>query len=409
MIEAPLAKDEAERLKALFEYHVLDTETEDAYDELTELAARIMDVPIALVSLIDETRQWFKSHHGLDADHTPRKVAFCSHAILQEDAFVVSDATKDERFVDNPLVTGEPRVIFYAGIPLKTNAGHNLGTLCAIDNKPRQVSEEQIASLKIVAKQVMTQLELRKNIRAKDELFEAQSKLIDRVNQQNDELADFSYQASHDLKAPILSIRGLADFIKLDLGNGNTDEAAKNAERIAKQTHNLEHLINDTLSLSKSGLLIAQEDKFDLSEMLDEVFERHQALADSSNVELSKHVSETIILACQKVRYEQILDNLVSNAIKYYDENKTKHHVNVSLSKDINELKIRVEDNGIGIPQDKQQEIFKAFRRLDPSKSFGSGLGLAILKKHLLHLDGKISVESSEEGSCFEVVIPLSN
>ena len=135
-MNAPLPTNEAERLAALKEYHVLDSETEQSYDDITALAAHICEAPIAMVSLVDETRQWFKSRVGLEQQQTPREVAFCAHAILQSKPFIVRDATKDRRFADSALVTGEPHIRFYAGIPLTNPEGLALGTLCVIDQQP---------------------------------------------------------------------------------------------------------------------------------------------------------------------------------------------------------------------------------------------------------------------------------
>jgi GAF domain-containing protein len=158
---APVPPNEAERLAALREYHVLDSEAEQAYDDITVLAAYICDVPVAMISLVDESRQWFKSKLGVKRRETPRDVAFCAHAILQSEPLIVRDALKDGRFAKSELVKRAPRIRFYAGFPLTTAEGLALGTLCAIDRKPRQLSPAQQTAMKGLARQVMALLELR--------------------------------------------------------------------------------------------------------------------------------------------------------------------------------------------------------------------------------------------------------
>ncbi len=163
-MKAPLPNNEAARLETLYQYQILDTKAESGFDEIVRLAAYICGTPIALISLVDTDRQWFKSKLGIEATQTPREEAFCSYAILETDILIVNDALADERFSTSPLVTSEPHIRFYAGVPLITPGGHALGALCAIDRVPRELSPVQVSALQALGHQVMTQLELRHQV-----------------------------------------------------------------------------------------------------------------------------------------------------------------------------------------------------------------------------------------------------
>jgi GAF domain-containing protein len=158
--------NEAARLEVLHQFEVLDTDPEQTFDDITRLAAYICHTPIAIITLIDAHRQWFKSRVGLSLDETARDVSFCAHAIKQPGPMIVRDALDDTRFKDNPLVLSEPYIRFYAGSPLTTVEGFSLGTLCVIDRYPREITPEQVAALHVLSQQVMTQLELRRTIRS---------------------------------------------------------------------------------------------------------------------------------------------------------------------------------------------------------------------------------------------------
>jgi GAF domain-containing protein len=159
-----LSKDDAARVSALQKYAILDSEPEQAFDDLTLLASYVCKTPIALISLIDEDRQWFKSRVGISATETSRDIAFCSTAIQQPDVLVVPDTLQDERFRTNPLVVSDPNIRFYAGAPLINEDGYALGTLCVVDRTPRNLAPEQEAALKALSRLVLMQLEFRRNL-----------------------------------------------------------------------------------------------------------------------------------------------------------------------------------------------------------------------------------------------------
>lgn len=162
MKQAIASNQEAARLEALRQYNILDTPSEQAYDDFTLLASSICQVPIALISLVDAERQWFKSKIGLDVHQTARDIAFCGHIILSDRTLIIKDTSLDGRFYDNPLVTSAPHIRFYAGAPLITPAGYIIGSLCVIDRQPRDLSDAQKIALEALARQVVTQLELRR-------------------------------------------------------------------------------------------------------------------------------------------------------------------------------------------------------------------------------------------------------
>lgn len=173
MRAAALPADETTRIRVLRDYEILDTEPEREFDDLTLLASQICGTPKALISLVDEDRQWFKSRVGVSVRETPREVAFCAHAILDSQILIVPDAKNDERFADNPLVTREPGLRFYAGAPLITPEGHALGTLCVMDGVPGDLNPAQANALRALARQVVAQLELRRRLKREREDSEA--------------------------------------------------------------------------------------------------------------------------------------------------------------------------------------------------------------------------------------------
>ena len=397
---AKLPHNEKARLKLLHDLNILDTELDRMYDELTELAAKICETPISLISLVDENRQWFKSRHGLDATETPRDYAFCAHAILGDDLFVVPDSSKDERFSDNPLVTGEPRVHFYAGYPLEVSNNLKVGTLCVIDHKPRNLTEEQRQALKVLGNQVKMQLKLRKSL---DDLRKAEQQ----ASEANLLKSSFLANMSHEIRTPMHAVLGYAEMLKE--GNLNSEQKEQ-VENIEIAGRNMMDILNDILDFSKieSGMMDVEITGFDLRQLIDELNSLFSISAKKKGIRLKFLVDTQLkYIESDSTRLKQILSNLISNAIKFTSIGS----VSVSVELEANKINFTVSDTGDGIAKDRQDRIFDSFTQAESSttrKYGGTGLGLTISKQLTELLDGEISVESElGKGAQFKFTIPF--
>ncbi|WP_252734300.1 sensor histidine kinase [Arenibacter algicola] len=375
-------------------YSILDTLPESDYDNITKIAAEICGTPISLISLIDDKRQWFKSHYGLDASETPKEYAFCGHAInTPNDVFIVQDARKDERFHDNPLVTGDPHVIFYAGVPLVSAAGLPLGTLCVIDNKPNLLSQSQIGSLSALSNQVINLLELRKN---KQQL----ERTIMELEEKNEDLERFAQVAAHDLKTPLINISSLAQLFREQYKGILDADGLEMLEMIIGSSGNLIGLIDGLLQYSKSESLLREgKSNIDLQRLKTDL----EGLFNYDHQLKLVLKSDLTHIKVHKTALHQILINLITNAIKYHDKEIVE--IELGISESDTHFLFYVKDNGPGIAKIHQDKIFNIFEKLAAKDKFGvrgNGIGLATVKKIVEKLDGAISVESAlGEGAKF--------
>ncbi|MEP6390343.1 MAG: ATP-binding protein [Halioglobus sp.] len=387
---------EHSRLEALKKYKVLDTLPEDIYDDLVFIASHIFSVPIALVSFVDDDRQWFKSKIGLDVMETPREISFCGHAILQDDLFIVEDTLIDERFQDNPLVTRDPNIRFYAGAPIKTKSGENMGTICIIDRVPRKLTAAEKKCLLGLSRQVMSHMELRL---AKHEAVSS-----------NQAKSLFLANMSHEIRTPMNAISSCTDLL-LDSVEDPNQLQLLNLMRDAGSS--LMSLINDVLDFTKIEFESVEiyEDIFNLHSLANDVVDILRARAKNSesviNIEIDSSVPEWIVSDAKRLR--QILFNLIGNAIKF-----CSHSVNVSLSVDRTgheALHCKVEDDGEGISLEDQERIFDRFAQAANNTTdthAGTGLGLAICQSLCTAMKGRIWVASAPgEGAAFSIRIPI--
>lgn len=390
-----LPKNETHRLDALNSYEILDTLPEKEYDEITALASMICNTPMSLISLIDKDRQWFKSHHGLDTRETPREFAFCAHAIIQKDkTFVVNDARKDSRFHDNPLVTGDPNLVFYAGIPLINPDGQPLGTLCVLDVQPKQLTPEQENALEILANQLMKLLELRKTTII---LHQSNRKL----SAKNKNLEKFVSVAAHDIKAPMNNVLALSDMLFEDYSSTMDPEAKTLVEHIHTSVLQSTQLIDGILSYSKNpNSILEHKESVHIKSLLSAI---EELLVTKENIDMSIEVDDNLHAFINKTALHQIFSNLISNSIKYNHRDRVK--IRIQVTEDDSELKISVQDNGPGIDPKDKKRIFKLFsttKNRDKNGFHGTGIGLATVKNLVQSLGGKISVISKKnEGANF--------
>lgn len=376
---------EPERLKELKSYSILDTLPESDFDDLTTIAAEICGTPISLISLLDDKRQWFKSHHGLDAIETPKEYSFCGHVINQDDLFVVSDARLDERFHDNPLVTGYPYVVFYAGVPLVGDNNLPLGTLCIIDHNPRSLDQSEIKSLKALSNQIMNLFKLRRN----KQLLE---KAYAELEEKNQELEQFAFIAAHDLKSPLIGILGMAKLFFEDYGSKIDAEGHKMLELILSSAERLKELIDGLLEYSRSESLLKEEkSRIDLKSLINDMIGLF-TFYNELEINLNSSINE---IFANKTAIDQILINLITNSIKYSDKDKVK--IEIEITEDETSYMFSVQDNGPGIALNHQEKIFEIFRIIAGKDKFGktgNGIGLATVKKIIEKLGGNIMVES---------------
>ncbi len=403
---APLPASEAERLAALRSYAVLDTPPEQSFDELTEFASALCETPIALISLVDSERQWFKSRVGLDAPETPRDIAFCTHAILQRQVFEVDDAARDPRFADNPLVVGDPNIRFYAGAPLIDPGGHALGTLCVIDRVPRHLTEVQRKGLQVLGRAVIQQIELRHWVRELSrfglELAGARDQALAGTRAKDIFLAG----VSHELRTPLNSMLGLSELMLERPGLDPEHNA--DLRTLQQSSRHMLDLVEDLLGYAQLELDRPQlrVREFDLVGLLLEVESavRPQLRGRPIDFQLVRPAAAPIRSDSTRVR--QIAYNLVANALKFTRSGA----IVIALEPAGDDWLLHVRDTGIGIAADKLPLLFTDFSQVHGDGEYGgSGLGLAISRRYARLLGGDITAASAPgEGSTFTVRLPRS-
>jgi len=457
-MKAPLPPNEPARLDALHRYEIMDTAPEQEFDDITLLASHICDAPIALISLVDENRQWFKSKVGVSESETPRDIAFCAHGILETDVFVVKDAQADQRFSANPLVTGNPKIRFYAGSPLVTPDGHAVGMLCVNDRVPRELSPAQKAALQALGRQVVAQLELQRNLKELRETIAQRERAEAELKNTHKQLLDVSRQAGraevatsvlHNVGNVLNSVNVSSSLIADKIKNSKVTNLTKAAGLLQAHENDLagffsgnpkgkqlpgyladlashltqeqEDILREAGSLASNIMhikeIVAMQQSYaraagimeslPVVDLVEDALQMNAAMMERHGVKVVRDFAEVPLILTEKHKVLQILVNLISNA-KYAcgDSGRNDKQVTLRVANGNERIKVSVIDNGIGIPAENLTRIFNhGFTTRKEGHGFGLHSGALAAKE----LGGSLAAFSDGpgRGATFTLELPI--
>ncbi len=394
----PVPQTEAKRLATLRQYRIMDTARDPRFDRLATLAAELLDVPMAAISLLDDERVWFKARHGITLTGGSRCHAFCSHTLQRDTLLVIEDAAADPEFADNPLVRNAPHIRFYAGMPLKAANGQNLGALCVLDHQPRQLDAKARKLLHDLALLASDEIELHKQQLDARRHAEARARA-----EQTEQL--LLHSINHEFRTPLNAVIGFAELLGDNIF-GPTNPTQRDYLQVIRRSGGdiLRLLVGVTdMADTMRGEAEPAYSDIEASEMLRDVVEQHRPLAQQHQIEIGFQGCERRCpLRLDKGWLTQALGNLIRNAIVY---NRPQGAVEVGCEHETDGMvTLYVADTGLGIPARRRGDVFQMFNRLGRENSDirGSGLGLALSKKLVETMGGSIGFESIEgQGSRF--------
>lgn len=401
-LENMIPDNEAARVEALKKYNLDPNIQEEEFTALTRIATRICNMPMSLINLVDSEVLWSKAGFGMDLQDIPRDESVCQFTILDDKPLEIEDLTSNPRFKDKAYVIDNPHLRYYAGVPLQTREGFNIGALCVYDNQVNKLRQWQLECLEILADEVMARLNLR--LRQQE---------LEKLNQQKDDVLNI---VSHDMRNPLMGIMGIANLVK-DQG-AETEEKLQSMMRLIEESarHLLQN-VNDLLDISyiESGSLQLDPSQINIENSIRDTINLQRAAAKVKQIDLSLQLQlERTEGAYDEVRMEQILGNLVTNAIKFTPSGgavAVRVWFPVESDQDeASQLKLQVEDTGIGIPEKFMDILFTKYGghgRRGTAGEKSSGLGLPMLKSLVDAHGGNLDVDSEEgQGTTFTVFLP---
>ena len=398
--------NDRQRLSTLQSLGLIDAPPESGFDRLTELAVEVFKTPVALVSLVDDKRQFFKSCVGLPEPYatsrqTPHSHSFCKHVVQTGEPLIVPDAREHAELKSNPAIS-DLGVIAYAGMPLKSVDGQRLGSFCVIDSRARQWSDEEIRVLRCMADCVETEIASKERLARRNQELQHAAEVAKRTN-------IFLAQLSHELRNPLSPILSAAQM----LCEGGFEESEKPPiyEMLREQTLQVVRMVNDMLDLSRveQGKIRIEKKPVDIRSVVDSSVDaiRSSAVEQGHSINVQRYDQPLMVLG-DFDRLVQVTNNLLTNACRYTPEGG---EIRVQVSENEGQATVRVIDNGIGIPADQLIEVFKVFNQVEPTEKSKQGLGLGLaLVRQLVNLHGGHVAAQSEgidQGSEFRISIPL--
>jgi signal transduction histidine kinase len=393
MISKLIPDNEEERLQNLYDYDILDSLPEKDYDDIVALASFICQTPISAISFIDKDREWQKANVGLQGNTSKREDSFCAYAILDSQPLIVNDALNDERFCNHPAVLGSIKVRFYAGVPITTPQGFNLGMLCVVDSVPRELKPEQLDALKKLGNQVCNLLELRLKNKKLSTNIDELSKKNTKIQQLSDIQAKLLYIISHDLKSPLATLQNLLNLlVREDLTQEEVMLITKDLQlSVSNASFLLSNLLEWGVNQMRQGNLPLST--FNVHHVVKQVIELFELIAKKKKVEIINLVEEQVHITANEGALSLIIRNLVQNALKFTSNGS----VTVSMQEENYGNIFIIQDTGVGMSEEVKNKLFNWENRVKKegtAKEKGSGLGLLMCRDFITQMGGEIWIES---------------